>query len=160
VPGQPGNYTAITTASSGYDGLGHYRIAAASDNIGAGTSRTERTDWNPNSSGLLALSAPPGPASDGAINVLGKGLEHVVARHTVVGMLTTGKSVFRAEENIVKLIKAASAVNPTLQPNGNLRFVMNAGRAIGYDVKAGGPTSFYTVITDRARNLITAFPGL
>jgi RHS repeat-associated protein len=107
-----------------------------------------------------AIVAVATVASDGAINVLAKGLEHVVARHTVVGMLTTGKSVFRAEENIVTLIKAASSVNPTLQPNGNLRFVMNAGRAIGYDVKAGGPTSFYTVITDRARNLITAFPGL
>jgi RHS repeat-associated protein len=61
VPGQPGNFTAIATASSGYDGLGHYRIAVASDNIGRGTSRTERTDWNPNPGGLLALSAPPGP---------------------------------------------------------------------------------------------------
>lgn len=58
------------------------------------------------------------------------------------------------------LIKAASSVKATLRPNGNLRFVVNAGRAIGYDFKVGGPTSFYTVITDRSRNLITAFPGL
>jgi len=99
-------------------------------------------------------------ASEGAINVLTKNLEHVIQGHTVIGLGTAGKSIFRAEENVVTLIKAASSVKPVLQANGRLRFVVNAGRAIGYDARAGGPTAFYTVITDRARNLITAFPGL
>jgi RHS repeat-associated protein len=62
VPGQPGNYTAIATTSSNYDGLGHYRIATTSDNIRPGTSRTERTDWNPNPFGMQP-SAPPGPTA-------------------------------------------------------------------------------------------------
>jgi RHS repeat-associated protein len=99
-------------------------------------------------------------ATDGAINVMTKGLGHVVQGHTIVGAQTAGKSIFRAEENVVDLIKAASSVTPTRQGNGNLAFVVNAGRAIGHDARANGPTSFYTVITDSSRNLVTAFPGL
>ncbi len=55
LPGQPGNYGAVATASSGYDGLGHYRIASVSDNLGFNTARTETTDWNP--------FGMPGPAA-------------------------------------------------------------------------------------------------
>jgi hypothetical protein len=77
-----------------------------------------------------------------------------------VGKNTAGKSVFRASENVVALIKAASGVQPVKQANGRLAFVVNAGRAIGYDARAGGPTAVYTVITDDKRNLVTAFPGV
>jgi hypothetical protein len=94
------------------------------------------------------------------IGILSKRLGHVVQRHTVIGTRTAGRSVFRAEENVVSLIKAAGAVKPVPQPHGNYAFIVNAGRAIGTDRRSGGPTAFYTVITDRRWNLVTAFPGL
>ena len=56
--------------------------------------------------------------------------------------------------------QAASGVRPIAQANGRLAFIVNAGRAIGSDIRAGGPTAVYSVITDSNRNLITAFPGL
>ena len=110
--------------------------------------------------GTVAVVGGAMVASEGAINVFTRGLEHISKLHTVLKIGSATKSTFRAEENIVTLIKAAASVRPIVQANGNLRFVVNAGRAIGYDYRTGGPTSFYTVITDRARNLVTAFPGL
>ena len=98
-------------------------------------------------------------ATDGAINVMTKQLGHVIQRHTIVGTQTANASIFRAGENVVSLIKDAGRVTPTQQANGRLAFVVDAGRAIGYDRASGGPTAFYTVITDAGRNLITAFPG-
>jgi hypothetical protein len=68
--------------------------------------------------------------------------------------------IFRAGENLATLAKAADGVTP-VQSRGNLVFVLNAGRAIGYDaVRGNGPTSFYTVLTDSARNLTGVHPGL
>jgi RHS repeat-associated protein len=48
LPGSASSFTAVVAASSGYDGLGHYRTVTVSDTFGfAGTRRTERTGWNP-----------------------------------------------------------------------------------------------------------------
>jgi RHS repeat-associated protein len=107
-----------------------------------------------------------GLGSTGAVDTLGisvltKQLGHLVEGHTVVGTETAGKSVFAAGENVVQLIKSASGATPVPQQGGRtLAFVVDAGRVIGTDVRTGAATSTYTVITDRARNLVTAFPGL
>ncbi len=85
----------------------------------------------------------------------------MVQSHTIVGTETAGKSIFGATENVVTLIKGAGGTVPmTVQWNGNLVFVVDAGRIIGTDGSTGAPTAIYTVITDGARNLVTAFPGL
>lgn len=58
------------------------------------------------------------------------------------------------------LIRQAESV-PAVQQAGRTTFqrVVDAGRTIGVDRATGQPTSTYTVITDAAGKLITAFPG-
>lgn len=96
-----------------------------------------------------------------AANVTSRGLQHVLDRHAVGGAQTAGKSTFNAGENIVDLIRQAESV-PAVQQVGRNTFerVVNAGRSIGVDRATGQPTSTYTVITNAAGDLITAFPGI
>lgn len=50
-------FASVVTDSSGYDGLGHYRIVTTSDNFSfPGTTRIETTNWNPQ--GRPAASQP------------------------------------------------------------------------------------------------------
>jgi hypothetical protein len=45
------------------------------------------------------------------------------------------------------------------QENGAIKYVINAGRVIGYD--KGQPTTLYTVIRDpHGGDLVTMFPGV
>ncbi len=93
------------------------------------------------------------------ISITARGLSHVVERHTVAGALTAGKSVFRPGEDVAALVRRAAGVQPVRQVGGNFERVIDAGRTIGIDRSTGGPTSVYTVITNAADELITAFPG-
>jgi hypothetical protein len=93
------------------------------------------------------------------INISPHGLAHVLERHTVGGALTAGKSVFFAGENVARLIRSASMAQSVQQASGYFERIIDAGRTIGIDRATGQPTSTYTVITDAADNLITAFPG-
>jgi len=95
-----------------------------------------------------------------AIRATDNGVAHVLARHTVGGTQTAGKSVFSAGEDVVGLIRQAEQVAPLQQAGGNFQRIVDAGRAIGVDRATGQATSTYTVITDAAGNLITAFPGV
>jgi len=94
-----------------------------------------------------------------AIKIAEDRLAHVIARHTVGGSETYGKSLFAEGEDVVSLIRGAESINPVRQAGGRFqRIVEDAGRIIGVDIKTG-PTATYTVITDAEDNLITAFPG-
>ena len=73
---------------------------------------------------------------------------------------TAGRSLFSAHENIEALIRAAEGTVPTLQTGGNMQRIIDAGRTVGVDRLSGLPTSTYTVITNAAGDLVTAFPGL
>jgi hypothetical protein len=88
-----------------------------------------------------------------------KGLQHVLERHFVGGVRTAGKSLFGRGEKIEVLVKAASSVQPVAQTGGNFARVVDAGRQIGTDRVTGAATSTYTVITNSAGELVTAFPG-
>ena len=44
-------------------------------------------------------------------------------------------------------------------PAGNVEWVVDAGRTIGFERNTGPATSICTVITNTAGSLITAFPG-
>jgi hypothetical protein len=83
-----------------------------------------------------------------------------LARHTVQGSLTNGKSIFLPGEDLEGLITAANGVIPTVQANGRLQWVVDAARAVGFDRVTGNITNVYTVVTDAAGNLVTAFPGV
>jgi RHS repeat-associated protein len=107
---------------------------------------------------IILLGGPEALLGGAEINLTSKGMSHVMARHAMCGAETAGKSVFFAETDIAALIQRASAASPTIQANGRLAYTMNAGRAIGI-ARGAGATSQYTVITDAAGNLITAFPG-
>ena len=85
----------------------------------------------------------------------------MLARHVAGGAQSAGKSLFSGSAKDVQgLIRAAEGVAPTLQKGGNFQRFVDAGRAIGVDRATGAPTSVYTVISNKAGELITAFPGI
>jgi RHS repeat-associated protein len=93
------------------------------------------------------------------INVTERGLVHVLASHTAEGASNVGKSLFNVGEDAAALVRNASSVQRVQQARGNFERVVDAGRTIGIDRVTGQPTSVYTVITNAADDLITAFPG-
>jgi len=95
------------------------------------------------------------------INITERGLAHVIKRHTQGGAEAVGRSIFtEGVEGIVNLIRQASVIDPTQQANGNLQRIVDAGRIVGIDRVTDLPTTIYTVITDIANTLVTAFPGV
>ena len=95
-----------------------------------------------------------------AINITAKGFNHVLQRHVTGGALTAGKSLFSGTAATVRaLITAAAAVAANPQANGNFQRIVTAAQAIGVDRVTGAATAVYTVITNAAGELITAFPG-
>jgi RHS repeat-associated protein len=109
-----------------------------------------------------ALIGPEGEGGEaGDVIKIAEGrLTKVLEAHTVGGRLVTAvKSIFDNPDEVRGLIKAAGSVSPTLQAGGNFERVVDAGRIIGTGATTGQRTSIYTVITDAAGNLITAFPG-
>jgi RHS repeat-associated protein len=111
-----------------------------------------------------ALGALCGVAAGGttsALNVTEKGFAHVLARHVPGGVQTAGRSLFSGSAQEVRgLIEAAGRVAPAQQAGGNFARIVDAGRSIGIDRATGAATSRYTVITNAAGDLITAFPGI
>jgi RHS repeat-associated protein len=94
------------------------------------------------------------------INITDDGLRHVFDRHLADGARSAGKSVFNDDVIITRLIADADAVVPVPQGNGNLAYIVDAGRTIGIDRASGQATNVYTVITKPSGNLVTAFPGV
>jgi hypothetical protein len=86
-------------------------------------------------------------------------LQHVIDNHTITGITNAGKSIFSSNVNIPDLLSQSSKYTRTLQPGGNYQRVVDAGKVIGTDRTTGKSTQIYTVITDSADNLVTAFPG-
>ncbi len=76
------------------------------------------------------------------------------------GSNSAGKSLFGGSENVEELIKAAETVTPVPAKNGNLQYIVNAGRNIGEDVTTGQPTDTYTVVTKPNGDVVTMYPGL
>lgn len=112
----------------------------------------------------LAITLPAGPAGvavrggRAALHIGVRGLRHVMARHAFGGARTAGKSLFSQSENIAKLIRQASSA-PRIPQGNRFQRTIDAGRQIGIDRATGKPTSIYTVITNSADELVTAFPG-
>ena len=87
-------------------------------------------------------------------------LTKILEAHTAGGVLSAGKSLFNASEDVTSLVRAAESTAPVAQAGGRFERVVDAGRIIGTDRDTGyAPTSIYTVITDSSDQLITAFPG-
>lgn len=107
----------------------------------------------------LSLNATEAGYTASKINITEDGLNHVFDRHLADGSLSAGKSLFNDNVTITRLIADADAVLPGVQGNGNLAYVVDAGRAIGVDRVTGQATSIYTVITKPGGDLVTAFPG-
>ncbi len=109
--------------------------------------------------------APQQPTTSAAptIRITGKGLDHIIKRHTDWGKQTAKhgtSSKFSQNIDIPRLIRSAQGGTVVRQPNGNYEFVVNASRPIGIDKNTGQPTSSYTVITYPNGELVTAFPGM
>jgi len=108
----------------------------------------------------FAVGQIVGAALNRSINITPRGLDHVLDRHVPGGAMSAGKSVFLAGEEVSALIRQSESVGATQQAGGNFQRIVNAGRNIGIDRATGRPTSIYTVITNDAGDLITAFPGM
>lgn len=101
----------------------------------------------------------PGVVSSG-VRITEQSLAHIAARHTVGGAESAGASVFRAGEDVPKLVRQAEWMVPSKQAKGsNFERVVDTGRVVGTDRATGELTSWYTVITDAMDTLVTAFPG-
>lgn len=110
--------------------------------------------------GIVNLPAMASSSSLGeSIKITQTALEHILSRHMAAGISIAGKSIFSAGEDITQLVKAAENVSATAQAGGNYERIVDAGRIIGTDRATGATTSVYTVITNAANELITAFPG-
>jgi hypothetical protein len=113
--------------------------------------------------------APMGGEEAEEITITKKGLTHITTGVLGRGGKTRGshlifvagkKSAFNLGEDVVRLVKAAEATSPVKQLFGkNIERVVDAGRPIGMDRATGQLTNIYTVITDSAGELVTAFPG-
>jgi len=107
--------------------------------------------------GVGRVIAPKNP--NNSIKITPRGLKHVLDRHIPSGALSSGKSLFSSGEDVSALISEAETVPPTRQAGGNFQRIVNAGKTIGIDRATGQPTNIYTVITNAAGELVTAFPG-
>jgi hypothetical protein len=107
--------------------------------------------------GCLAMC---GKAIDTAqrISISAERYQHVLDRHGY-DTLQKNVSTFNKGLDIKSLIGQASKVAPRVQSNGNLERIFNVGKNIGLDRVTGKPTSIITVITNKASELITSFPG-
>ena len=70
------------------------------------------------------------------------------------------KSVFNEGENITELIQKTTQHNMIPQLGDKFARIVDVGRNIGIDRLTGQQTSNITVITNKANELITAFPGI
>jgi RHS repeat-associated protein len=145
----------------------YYHMAAKAPQITKATNDVEE------SAGETMASAVTGPEEEGVvataeaaprllnppIQLTPSGLAHVLDRHSFGGVLSAGKSIFNRGENITDLIEAATHSRITVQYNGNLARVYDAGRDIGVNRTTGLQTRVMTVITRPNGNLVTAFPG-
>jgi RHS repeat-associated protein len=92
------------------------------------------------------------------INITSKGINHVIDGHTIGGINSAGKSIFNSNIDISALIKSGTQQAMKLQSNGNYQRVYDAGKKIGID-QSGKQTSWITIITNKAGELITSHPG-
>jgi hypothetical protein len=58
------------------------------------------------------------------------------------------------------MVESGSVPRQAQAGGQNYQRVVDAGRPIGFDVVTGRATSVYTVITNAANEVVTAFPGL
>lgn len=93
------------------------------------------------------------------INITQRRLSHVLNRPIPGGAQSAGKSLFLAGEDVAALIRQGESIRAVRQSGGNYQRIVFAGRIIGVDRVSGEPTSVYTIITNAAGDLITAFPG-
>jgi hypothetical protein len=88
-----------------------------------------------------------------------KGLAHVLARHIAGGAESAGKSLFNSAADLAALATNASAVAPVASGRNFVR-VVDAGAPIGIDRATDQATSAYTVVTNRAGDVVTMHPGV
>jgi len=95
------------------------------------------------------------------IKITEEGFAHIIERHYPRSGMWLDKSKFTiSAREIVGLIKNSAQVPKLLQRGGNFQRVVNAGRIIGIDVTTGKATSYFTIITNKVGEVVTAFPGL
>ena len=96
-----------------------------------------------------------------SINVTAEGFEHVMQRHYPRSGMFLSKSKFNlSAREIVALIRRSAQSPKILQRGGNYARIVDAGKVIGVDATTGQGTSIFTIITNKAGDLITSFPGL
>lgn len=100
------------------------------------------------------------PVKDEAVLRLSPRAErHVREGHMLGGRNTRGKSVFAADVDLLRLLKAAEKSKPKRERNGRLKRVTDAGKEIGKDGWTGKPMRTYVVISETDGQVVTMYPG-
>jgi hypothetical protein len=136
-------------------------IDGVRDVVWALTPGTSAVDCLQQGCSMLAAGAAAADFIPGgkAVNLGSKGLAHVLAGHIAGGAESAGKSLFNNASDLAALATNASAVAPV--PSGrNFVRVVDAGTPIGIDRATGQATSAYTVVTNRAGDVVTMHPGV
>lgn len=76
------------------------------------------------------------------------------------GMYLSKSKFSLSAREVVDMIKNSAQVPKVLQRGGNYERIVDAGRIVGVDANTGKATSIFTIITNKAGDLITSFPGL
>lgn len=106
---------------------------------------------------LVAQAAPVAPAVE--LRLSKRAEKHVREGHFPGGRNTRGKSQFLPKTDLIPLLKAAGASEPSRQANGRDKRVTDAGRTIGTDGRSRKPLSTYVVIAEPDGEVVTMYPG-
>ena len=106
---------------------------------------------------VFVQAAPVAPAVE--LRLSKRAEKHVREGHFAGGRNTRGKSQFLPKTDLLELLKAAEASEPSRQGNGRDKRVTDAGRPIGTDGRTRKPVRSYVVISEPDGDVVTMYPG-
>jgi hypothetical protein len=96
------------------------------------------------------------------LNASARALQHIQDTHFEDGpdFNPATKGMFTSDEDPAQLIADAADTEPTTLSSGAQARTVWAGRLVGYEQGTGQGTSLYTVISNSAGKVMTAYPGV
>lgn len=85
--------------------------------------------------------------------------KHVRESHFAGGSRNRGKSLFRPDTDLRKLLKTAETAKPRRQANGRDKRVAGGDALVGTDGRTGRPVKTFVVIAEPGGAVVTMYPG-
>jgi len=105
---------------------------------------------------LLAASAS---GAETVLTMSARSEKHVRESHFAGGSRSRGKSLFRADTDLRKLLKAAEKAKPRRQANGRDKRVADGEAQVGTDGRTGKAVKTFVVIAEPGGAVVTMYPG-